>query len=172
MCVRPAAAQSSTPSTEFFAGYSYLHDPGNVVLAITADDANFTLGWTAGVATPIWRAVSAVGEVGGQYKTSTTLDDDISLTYYSVLGGARAAANVGPIREFVQLLTGAVYGRASGFGEVDAATAFALQPGGGIDYPFAKRVAARLQLDYRYIHGSDGRSSAGQFRVVAAIVVH
>jgi hypothetical protein len=165
-----AAAQIN--GSEFSVGYSYLRDPGSSILAATADDDSFPLGWTAGAARRIWRAVSLAGEVAGHYKRRTTFDEDVSLSYHAFLGGPRAAMTVGRVTEFVQVLAGAVHGRGSAFGTTVTVTDLALQPGGGIDYALNRRFAARLQLDYRWIRGSDGRNAASQFRAVAGLVLH
>ncbi len=165
-----AAAQSAT--SEWSVGYSYLRDPGSSILAATADDDSFPLGWAAGGARHIWRAVWLAGEVAGHYKRRTTLDQDVSLSYHAFLGGPRAAITVGRVTEFVQVLAGAVHGRASAFGTTVTVTDLGLQPGGGIDYALNRRVAARLQLDYRWIRGADGRDPVSQFKAVAALVFH
>lgn len=166
----PAAAQP--PESEWSVGYSYLRDPGSSILAATASDDSFPVGWAAGAARRIWRSVSIAGEVAGHYKRRTTLDEDVRLSYHGFLGGPRASLALGRVTEFVQVLAGAVHGRGSAFGTTVAATDFALQPGGGIDYALGGRLAARLQLDYRWIRGSAGRNAASQFRAVAGIVVH
>jgi hypothetical protein len=169
---RAAAGQTQTArSTELFGGYSYLRDPGNSVLTATEGDDSFPLGWNAGVAQPVWRAVAAVGEISGQYKTHTTLDGDVKLSFHAFMAGPRAAAAIGRVAEFAQVLVGAVHGQGSGFGTTVSVTAFAIQPGGGVDYPLGSRFAARLELDYRWIKGSEeGRGAANQFRAVGALV--
>jgi hypothetical protein len=170
----PSCALAQTPaprSIEVFGGYSFLRDPGNSILEASSGDDSYTLGWTAGLARPVWRAVAAVGEVGGHYKTRTTFDTDVTLSFHAVLAGPRVAARIGPLTEFAQVLAGAVHGRGSAFGTTVSVTGLAAQPGGGVDYPLGARLAARLQLDYRWIRGSsDGRPAASQFRAVAALV--
>jgi hypothetical protein len=161
----------SPRSTEVFGGYSYLHDPGSSVLTATVGDDSFPLGWSAGVAQPVWRAVAAVGEVSGQYKTHTTLDGDVKLSFHALMAGPRAAATIGRVGEFAQVLAGAVHAQGSGFGTTVSVTAFAVQPGGGVDYALGSRFAARLELDYRWIQGSqEGRGADSQFRLVVALV--
>jgi len=179
VCALVAAAPSIAsaqaiprPSIELYGGYSYLRDPGNSVLAATAGDDSFRIGWAAGAARPVWRAIAAVGEASGHYKTRTTFDDDVRLSFHAFLGGPRASMTVGPVIEFVQILAGAVHSRGSAFGVTAATTDLSLQPGGGVDYPLRSRVAARLQLDYRWIKGDGDRHAASQFRAVAAIVLH
>jgi hypothetical protein len=167
-----ASASAQAPAAEWSVGYSYLRDPGSSILAATADDDSYPLGWTAGAAGRVWRAISLAGEAAGHYKRRTTLDEDVTLSYHAFLGGPRASLAVGRVSQFVQVLAGAVHGRASAFGTTVTVTDLAIQPGGGIDYALARRLAARLQLDYRWIRGSEGRNAVSQFRAVAAIVVH
>jgi hypothetical protein len=167
---RSLHAQTERP-TEFFAGYSYLEDPGNAVLAITTRDNQFRLGWTAGVAQPIGTWIALVGEASGHYKRKTSLDDDVHVSFHAFMGGARASARVGRLTEFAQLLAGATHASGSAFGIDAGVTAFSLQPGGGVDFPIASRLSARLELDYRWLrHSAEGREHASQFRAVAAIV--
>jgi hypothetical protein len=175
---RSAAAQAqstggtrSTRSTEVFGGYAYLRDPGSSVLTATEGDDSFPLGWSAGVAQPVWRAVAVVGEVSGQYKTHTTLDGDVKLSFYGLMAGPRASATIGRAGEFAQVLAGAVHAQGSGFGTTVSVTAFSVQPGGGVDWALGSRFAARLELDYRWIQGSqEGRGADSQLRAVVALV--
>jgi hypothetical protein len=169
---RVDAQSQARGSTEIFGGYSYLRDPGNSVIAATTSDDGFGLGWAGGIAQPVWRAIAAVGEVSGHYKTRTTLDNDVTLTFYAFMAGPRASAAIGRVSEFAQALVGAVHGTGSAFGTTVSTTAFAIQPGGGIDYPIGSRFAARLELDYRWIKGTDGGAADDQFRLVAAFVFH
>jgi hypothetical protein len=167
-----ASAQTPPPlPLEVYGGYSYLRDPGNSVIAATAGDNNFHIGWAAGVARPLWRHLDLVGEASGHYKTRTTFDEDVRLSFHGFLGGPRGSIAIGRFREFGQVLAGVVRAHGSAFGVSVATTAFALQPGGGIDYPIGARVAARVQLDYRWINGDEFRRPANQFRAVAAVVV-
>ena len=155
----PGAAHAqtlSTSSTEFFVGYSYLRDPGDSVLTATEGDDSFPLGWAAGVARSIRPAIAIVGDVSGQYKTRTTFDNDVKLSFHAFMAGARA---------------GAVHARGSGFGVTTSLTTLGVQPGGGIDYPLGSRFAARFELDYRWIKGSaEGRDAANQLRAIVAVV--
>lgn len=163
---RPAAAQ-----TELYGGYSYLQDPGNSVLAITARDNRFPLGWTAGAAHPLRPWLDVAGEVSGHYKRRSSLDDPVRVSFHAFMAGPRAHAKLGKLTEFAQVLAGVAHGRASAFGLDVSVTALSVQPGAGVDYPLGSRLAARLELDYRWIRNSaDGREHASQFRAVAALV--
>jgi hypothetical protein len=166
----PTLAQ--TRPVEVFGGYSYLNDPSHSVLTATARDNAMPLGWAAGVALPVWRAVSIAADLSGHYKHQTTFVDDITLTYHTVAAGPRASARIGPFVEFGEILAGVGIAHGSAFGVSANTTALLLQGGGGLDYPVASRIALRAQLDYRRLTGSDdGRLPANQLRVVAAIVV-
>jgi hypothetical protein len=168
---RAASAQAADRSIELFGGYSYLRDPGSSVIAITSNDDEFRVGWSAGAALPVWRALAAVADVSGHYKTRTTLEQDVRLSFHAFMAGPRASIKVGRFEEFAQALAGVVRARGSAFGETVTLTALSLQPGGGVDYPIASRLRARVQLDYRWIHGADNRQPAHQFRATAALVV-
>jgi len=154
-----------------YAGYSYLRDPENSILAVTADDNSFRVGWMAGGARRLSRHIAVVGEASGHYKTRTTFDEDVRLSFHAFLGGARASMAFGRFEEFAQALGGAVHASGSAFGLTASKTSLSLQPGGGVDCRLAGHVSARLQLDYRWIKGSDGGDPSGQFRASAAIVL-
>lgn len=167
-----ASASTAQQSFEVFAGYSYLRDPSHSVLTTTSGDDNFPIGWAAGVSHPIWRAVSIVAEASGHYARRTTFDDEVRRSVHAFAAGPRASAAIGPFTEFVEALVGAAVGRAEAFGATATTTGLLLQGGGGIDYPVARRLAARVELDYRRITGSsEGRAPANQLRALAAIVV-
>jgi hypothetical protein len=167
-----AGARTASAQTEVYGGYSYLQDPGNSVLAITARDNRFPLGWAAGAARPAGRPwLAGVGEVSGHYKRRTSLDDPVRVSFHAFMAGPRARVRLGKLTEFAQVLAGVTHGRASAFGMDVGVTAVSVQPGGGIEYPLGSRLAARFELDYRWIRNSaDGREHASQFRAVAALV--
>jgi len=169
---RPMSAQSPPrPAIEIYGGYSFLEDPGNSVLAVTAGADRFPAGWIAGVARPLssWLAIAA--EASGHYKERQSLDETVRLSFHAVMAGPRASARVGRLTEFAQVLAGAAHGHASAFGIEVGDTAFSLQPGAGVDVPLASRWAARLEVDYRWIRSSrDGREPANQLRASAALV--
>src|SRR5262245_37485153 len=171
LTLAPDASAQTKTSTEIFGGYSYLQDPGNAVLAVTARDNQFRAGWVAGAAQPMWRWLTIAGEASGHYKRRTSLDDTVRVSYHAFLAGPRASVRLGRLSEFAQVLAGVAHGHASAFGIDVGVTALSVQPGGGIDYAIAARLAARLELDYRWIrNGADGREHASQFRAVAALV--
>src|SRR5690242_12173577 len=147
--VAPDLARAQ-PAPEVYAGYSYLNDPSNSVLQVTDSDSGLPAGWLIGVAWPMrivpdW--LSLVGEAGGNYKTRTTLDADVSLSFHAYMGGARAAARVGRLTEFGQVLVGVAHGSGSAFGATASSSGFAVQPGGGLDYPLRRHLLGRIELD-------------------------
>jgi hypothetical protein len=168
----PRTATAQAPVPEVSAGYSYLKDPSHSVLTAAARDDGMPAGWAAGVAVPLWRAISIAGDVSGHYKRHTTFVEDVTLTYHAIAAGPRASARIGPFTEFAEVLAGAAIGHGSAFGTTVSTTAFMLQGGGGVDYPLRAKMAARVELDYRRITGNDERRPANQFRAVAAIVIH
>jgi hypothetical protein len=166
------SARAQPAAFEWFAGYSYLKDPSHSVLTATARDDGLPLGWAAGMALPLWRAVSIAADISGHYKRQTTFFDDVSLSYHTLAAGPRASARIGPFVEFGELLAGIAIAHGDAFGVTTHTTALLLQGGGGLDYPFQRRLAIRGEIDYRRLTGSDsGRVPANQLRVVAAIVV-
>jgi hypothetical protein len=168
---RPAQAQTANHNElEIFGGYSYLRDPGNALLAETENDDVYPLGWFAGVAHRIWRRVDLVGELGGQYKSGVTFNEDATFSLHSFLGGARSGIQWGPATLFAQILTGATYARATAFGTTVSATRLTFQGGGGVDYPITARMGTRVQFDYRLLPSSGGSELAGQFRIAAGVV--
>jgi hypothetical protein len=167
-----SAQQQQQPSPiEIYGGYSFLQDPGNSVLAVTAGADQFRAGWIAGVARPLSSWLAIVGEASGHYKQRQSLDDTVRLSFHALMAGPRASARLGRLTEFAQVLAGAAHGQASAFGIEVATTALSVQPGGGVDVPIGSRWAARLEIDYRWIRSSrDGRESASQLRASAALV--
>jgi hypothetical protein len=167
---RASAAQTSPP-LEVYAGYSYLADPDNSVLQATAGNSGLKAGWIVGAAVPLSGWLAAVAEAGGNDKSLPTIDGELHLSVLTFMAGARASARIGRITEFGQVLVGAVRGSGSAFGLTVSNTGFGIQPGGGLDWPVDHRLAARLELDFRTISGTDeGRDRAHQFRAIAAIV--
>ena len=141
---RAASAQvaQATPPWEVAAGYQSLDDPLDRV----------TLrGWMLDATLRLTPWLSAVGETGAAARTIL----DVEIRQFAVLGGARATARIGPFAEFVQLTAGIARSGSTVFGESSSDTAFALQPGGGVDIPLGRgsRFAARLQIDRRAILG-------------------
>jgi len=170
MCSSPAHAQTTNrDALEIFGGYSYLRDPGNALLAETANDDVYPLGWFAGAAHRIWRRVDLVGELGGQYESGVTFNEDATFSLHSFLGGGRSGFQWGPTSLFAQALTGVTYGRATAFGTTVSTTRLTLQGGAGFDYPITTRFGTRVQVDYRLMPPSGGSELTSQFRVAAGV---
>jgi hypothetical protein len=152
-----AAAQ--TRAWEISGGYTYLTDP--------ADTTDFPAGWAVGAAIALTPWSSAVVDAGYAWQTIS----DIHLNTSAIMAGARAFTGLGPFTEFAQLEIGAARAGASVFGVRTAYTAFALQPGVGIDYPMARPLAVRLQIDYRVVpHTAPDEGSQHFVRLLVALV--
>ncbi len=134
---RSASAQvaQSVRAWEVAAGYQTLDDP---------QDRVTLRGWMLEAALRLTPWLSAVGETGAAARTIL----DVEIRQFAVLGGARASARIGPF-------TGVAQSASTVFGESSSDTAFALQPGGGVDIPLGResRLALRLQIDRRAILG-------------------
>ena len=159
----PAGAQMWTPQ-EVSGGYVYVNDSDNQI--------GLPAGWMAGGSFRLTDWLSAVGEGGISARTTTTFGSELRLRVGAVLGGARASASLGPFREFGQVLVGAVLGSGTGFGVTSTDTAFGVQPGAGLDYPITARVAARAEVDGRFIRGrSSGSTPAHEIRLLVGVVL-
>ena len=157
---RQAAAQKPF---EISGGYAPAHD--------ARDEVTLAAGWMAGAALDLTPAFSVVADVSGQYKTIALFTGDARLGILSAMGGMRAAARVGPLTEFGQVLAGVVRTSGSAFGSSTTGISFSAQPGVGIDYPQTGRWGARAQLDVRLLTAqTDGQNSGWQYRFVAALV--
>jgi opacity protein-like surface antigen len=160
---RLAGAQTWTPR-EISGGYVYLNDSDNQI--------GLPAGWMAGGSWRLTDWLSAVGEGGISARTTTTFGSELRVRVGTVLGGARASASLGPFREFGQVLTGAVLSSGTGFGVTSTDTAFGVQPGAGLDYPVTARVAARAEVDVRFIRSrSSGSTPAHELRLLLGLVL-
>ena len=155
---RSAAAQA----LEISGGYSLAHDP--------RDRVTLPSGWMAGAAIGLTPAFSLVADASGQYKTIDLFIDNARLRVHTVMGGGRAAARVGRLTEFGQVLIGVVRTSGSAFGVTTTGQSLGVQPGIGVDYPRDAPWAARAQLDVRLIRPQADASNGGlQYRFVAAL---
>jgi hypothetical protein len=128
-------------------------------------------GWTADAAARLLPWLSAVVETGAARQTIF----DVELRQFALLGGARAAARIGPFTEFVQLVAGVSHSPTTVLGEsaADDGVAFTLQPGGGVDIPLGSRFAARAQIDRRSILGGEFiADQRHEIRLAALLVLH
>jgi hypothetical protein len=159
---RTALAQPFTP-LELSGGYSAVNDPN--------DQVSLPVGWMAEGALTLTGWLSAVADVSGQHTTVDAFGSDLHLGVFAAMGGLRASRRLGRVTEFGQLLTGLVRSSSTAFGLTSATDALGLQPGLGIDYPLGGPLAARGELDVRFIHNQgDGNNSGHEYRFVAAIV--
>jgi opacity protein-like surface antigen len=110
-----------------------------------------------------------VGEVGGNYKSITVLGTSIDLNVHSFLAGARFASRQNPsYMPFGQFLVGAARASAGVLGVSESNTAFAFQPGAGVDIALTEKVGVRVQGDYRAIR--DEGQTTSEFRFAVGVV--
>jgi hypothetical protein len=145
------------------------------------------IGWYGGVGVPVYRWLSVVGEVSGDYETWRGTSPVPSLVFpsiadrtYAVMGGPRLAKTPTPrVLLFGQLLLGmahrawTVRESALRFETSSAINQFALQPGGGIEFVLAGPWSVRVEGDYRItpLGGlSDSRIAITQPRFTSGLV--
>jgi hypothetical protein len=152
----PASAQStSSPehSLTLAGAFGYL-------FAKTTGDGGDTMpaGWIAAIEGVFDGRYAGVVEFAGNYQSDHM--------YRTILAGGRFYfLKNGNVRPFAQLLAG--QGRSAALG--DAANAFTLQPGGGVDFFAAKHVGVRVQGDYDWRSRPDGNING--YRFAASIVI-
>lgn len=96
---------------------------------------------------------SGVGEIGFNHFEDATIS--------SYLGGIRFAGNYNPkFSPFVQFLLGVEHCCGS--------SDFALQTGGGVDFPWKSNFAARVQVDWRHV--DNALDNADGLRVGVGVV--
>jgi hypothetical protein len=160
LCLPPPAAAQTF---EISGGYALARD--------ARDQVTLPAGWMAGAAIGLTPAFSVVADASGQYTTVALFTGDVSLRVHTVMGGARAAARLGRLTEFGQVLIGVVRTSGSAFGATTTGQSLGVQPGIGIDYPLGGRWAARAQLDVRLIRRQADATNGGlQYRFVAGLV--
>src|SRR3954452_3990933 len=137
----PRAADAQ--AFEISGGYSIARDP--------RDQVTLPSGWMAGAAIGLRPAFSLVADASGQYKTVALFSGEARLRVHTVMGGVRAAARIGKLTEFAQVLIGVVRTSGSAFGETTSGQSLSVQPGIGVDYPRDTPWAARAQFDVRLI---------------------
>lgn len=156
----PAIAQD-TPKADVAISYSILRDQDI--------EETFSLGWVAAVAGNLNDWFAIVGEVGGNYKSIDILGIDIDLNVHSFLAGPRFAGRQSTkATPFGQILVGAARASGGAFGISASRTAFAIQPGGGVDIAVSPNVGIRLQGDYRAIR--DEGETSNEFRFAVGVL--
>ena len=179
----PAAAQN-VPRAEVSGGYQFLN------VSSEGESEAFGKGWYADIAGNLNRYLGIVFEVGGNYKSITRTEtfDGATATAaadfhaHEFMGGARFSARPNPtIVPYAEFLAGGVSasvkvsgtasfeGRVASFSDEDSATDFALQMGGGVNFPFNDRVGVHVAVDYLRIFAED--SGANVFRFAAGILL-
>ena len=151
----PAAAQSNGPNVAF--GYSF-------VRLLDDADYNVPVGWVVSVGAPIKGSLlSVVGEFAGNYNR----EEGETLWLYTVQGGVRLSrpANASGVMPFGQILAGVM--AVGCCGESDSA--FALEPGGGVDVAVGRRLAVRVGASVPLVF-SDG-DTGHSLRLQAGIVL-
>ena len=143
----PCSAQEF-PRAELFGGYSYLHFP-----SFYGEDArSIPKGWAAGIAGNFHRHFGAEAAFSGHYETQF---NDREGSTHLFLFGPKASVRLHNFTPWAHALFGTTVVRAraqsnSSYGPADrraSATHFAWAVGGGLDYPFQKNVALRVQAD-------------------------
>lgn len=165
----PATAQNA-PKGDLALSYSVLYDK-ELPNDVSGASGWFPTGWVASGAVRVTGNLSLVGEIGANYQPLTYQGVDVTLNVTSYLGGVRYTAKAGPrVLPFIQMLFGLARANASAMGVSASDDAFAAQIGGGADVGVSRKLAVRLQGDYRAIraHGSAGN----EFRVAAGVVYH
>lgn len=155
----PAAAQGGTANVA--GGYSLLRDEGE----------NFAKGWFASVGGGINSWLEVVGEASGNYKTFSSIEgDELGARVHSFLAGPRFVANGGKVHPFAQVLFGVARASADFDGESISDSAFAWQPGGGIDFDLTRNVGVRTGVNGRFIRDSDNGLATNEFQFVVGVV--
>jgi hypothetical protein len=134
----PFSGGSAIPAggPDLFAGYSYTH----------AGEAGLH-GWQLGGSYPLGQSLRLVADLNGHYGTFAQAD----LTQLTFLAGARWIWVKGRFVPFVEGLLGGARTKTSvdlSPGSItDSDTDWGPAFGGGLDYRFADRWAARVQID-------------------------
>jgi hypothetical protein len=143
----------------------------------TDDYTAIPVGWLGAVSVSLTKNLAVVGEFGGNYKSMTVTeygyDIDVDVSEHAFLGGVKIQGDSPKTRPFFQTLFGmSRYSGGSSVGDYDvsvSSTGFAIQPGGGVDVFFSKRIGLRIQGDYRFVSGDEG--SSNEFRVAVGVVI-
>jgi hypothetical protein len=152
---RPAAAQS----TNFAAGYSFLHDNE---LSENFSSGNFPVGVFASVGIGVTDWLAIAGEVASNRKTFSDLGDDLTVKVDFYGAGLRFTGHSGKAHPYGQLLVGAVRGKFGFAGESESGTDFAWQPGAGVDVYFSRSVGMRFGVNGRFIQADNMTAKEAQ----------
>jgi len=159
---RPAAAQS----TNFAAGYSFLHD--NELSENFPSGGNFPAGLFASVGVGVTNWLGIAGEIASNRKTISDLGDDLTIKVDFYGAGVRFTGHGGKAHPYGQLLLGAARGKFGFAGESESGSDFAWQPGAGVDVYFSHSVGMRFGVNGRFIQGDD--VTAKELQVIVGVV--
>ena len=171
-----ASASAQEAPVELSGGYQLISlEPGH-------DTQTLRIGWYVDVAGNLNRVFGIVGQVGGNYRSTDVLGNDVRFTVHEFMGGIRASSRANSrLVPFAQALAGPVRASLSFQGQAVSVTKFALQFGGGVNWRPTQRIGIRIGADYlRIFNDQEGRDigdlSGGDtgnhaLRFVAGVVV-
>ena len=184
VCVAVPASAQSTPKAEISAGYQFLN------FSVEGENESMPKGWYFDVAGNLNPMIAIVFQVGGNYKTfeesvsfgGATASTTVDLKVHEFLGGVRLNARTGSaVTPFVQVLGGGLNGSVEvtatttvpgqppfSINDSDSGTDFALEIGGGVNFPLSDGVGLRVGADYLRIFEED--AGANLFRFTVGIV--
>jgi opacity protein-like surface antigen len=184
VCVAVPASAQSTPKAEISAGYQFLN------FSVEGENESMPKGWYFDVAGNLNPMFAIVFQVGGNYKTfeesvsfgGATASTTVDLKVHEFLGGVRLNARTGAgVTPFVQVLGGGLNGSVEvtatttipgqppfSINDSDSGTDFALEIGGGVNFPLSDAVGLRVGADYLRIFEED--AGANLFRFTVGIV--
>jgi hypothetical protein len=163
----PAMAQNA-PKVDLAASFSALYDR-DLASETLGTGGWMPTGWVAAGSARVRGPLSIAGEVGANYMSFHYADLDQRRDAYTFLGGVRYAPRVhSRVTPFMQLLAGVARYTLSAVGDSFSTYGFGSEFGGGVDVGVSKKLAVRIQGDYRYIRvrGSNGN----EFRLATGIV--
>ncbi|MFB3915537.1 MAG: outer membrane beta-barrel protein [Terriglobales bacterium] len=159
LCCMPLFAQSETPKTDIFGGYSHV--------------GNFGVGLNGWIASANWNIVRWAGveaDLSGDYGSKSFgppfLRTSIGSRMHSFNFGPSVTYRQEKYNAFGHLLFGVSHTNINAAGFEDGDTSFSWILGGGADYNLTEKWAARFQLDLLrtnfFDHGDNhGRVSLG-----------
>lgn len=135
-------------------------------------------GWSVDVAVNASARWAVIGELSGASDTTRDgdLDSGVRLMFYTAAGGARWSPwPAGRLEPFVQLLVGgerlSASARIRGAAIGESATAFMVQPGGGVRIALTRILGWVTQVDYRRVMADEDRESSGHQEARLAVML-
>jgi opacity protein-like surface antigen len=163
----PAMAQAA-PKGDIAVSYSVLYDK-EMSSDLPGTNGWLPTGWLVAGSARVTGPLSIVGEVGANYKGLTVEGVDVDVNVYSFLGGVKYSPRVtGNAKPFLQMLVGLARANAAAMGQSGSDNAFAMQIGGGVDIAATRKVAVRIQGDYRGLRANGG--TGNEFRFATGVV--